>query len=104
MCSGSVHGVYPLSVKPPERLADFRAWQGRELAHHHLREHTLPIGVVRLDVDAKGSVAHGAGDLADHEAFHLGQQIRLHNEGRARVAVVTLQRKRDTLAFLYTPP
>src|SRR3546814_32665 len=101
---GAVHGLHPLIVKPPERLADFRAGQGRELVHHHLREHTQPIGVVRLDGDAKGSVAHGAGDRADHEAFQLGQKIRLHNEGRARLAVVTLQRNRDNIASLHCQP
>src|SRR3546814_5693077 len=39
---GAVHGLHPLIVKPPERLAVFRAGQGRELVHHHLRseEHT----------------------------------------------------------------
>src|SRR3546814_5041148 len=70
----------------------------------YLREHTQPIGVVRLDGDAKGSVAHGAGDRADHEAFQLGQKIRLHNEGRARLAVVTLQRNRDNIASLHCQP
>src|SRR3546814_3365783 len=65
---------------------------------------TQPIGVVRLDGDAKGSVAHGAGDRADHEAFQLGQKIRLHNEGRARLAVVTLQRNRDNIASLHCQP
>src|SRR3546814_11767015 len=68
------------------------------------RSHTQPIGVVRLDGDAKGSVAHGAGDRADHEAFQLGQKIRLHNEGRARLAVVTLQRNRDNIASLHCQP
>src|SRR3546814_11574153 len=62
------------------------------------------MGVVRLDGDAKGSVAHGAGDRADHEAFQLGQKIRLHNEGRARLAVVTLQRNRDNMASLHCQP
>src|SRR3546814_10413999 len=100
----AVHGLHPLIVKPPERLADFRAGQGLELVHHHLREHTQPIGVVRLDGDAKGSVAHGAGYRADHESFQLGQKIRLHNEGRARLAVVTLQRNRDNIASLHCQP
>src|SRR3546814_2533804 len=82
------------------RISDWSS----DVCSSDLREHTQPIGVVRLDGDAKGSVADGAGDRADHEAFQLGQKIRLHNEGRARLAVVTLQRNRDNIASLHCQP
>lgn len=87
----AVYRLHPLVIETPERCAHFRARQGRNPVHRHLRQRAQAVRRIRLQDHAKGGIPPIAGDRAQNHALQLRQQIRLKHQRWSWLAAVTRQ-------------